>query len=242
MKKSASILCFFLLCGFHPSQAALYSVGLDREDYTSDFMMGSVSVAIIFPESDGSYDLNTEDWDDSRKTKVLEEILSGLDWWTQQNPNTPVSFTVITQTVETRYEPINRAYYSESLWIPDVMKKLGYGGTRFTATRNYVNDLREERQTDWGYIIFVVDSLNDLNGKFADGFFAYAYMGGPYLVMTYDNNGYGIENMDAVAAHETGHIFHALDEYAGGRVPIRSLLGLLYGYQWEPLVLIDSQR
>ena len=32
--------------------------------------------------------------------------------------------------------------------------------------------------------------------------------------MTYDNAGHGIENMDAVSAHETGHIFGALDEYS----------------------------
>ena len=57
------------------------------------------------------------------------------------------------------------------------------------------------------------------NGKLADGYFAYAYLGGPFLVMTYGNGGYGIANMDVVCAHETGHIFQALDEYAGASSP-----------------------
>ena len=41
----------------------------------------------------------------------------------------------------------------------------------------------------------------------------YAYLGGPFVVMTYDNDNYGIFNMDAVTAHETGHIFYAEDQY-----------------------------
>jgi hypothetical protein len=35
------------------------------------------------------------------------------------------------------------------------------------------------------------------------------------LVVTYDNDGWGIDRMDRVVAHETGHIFGATDEYDG---------------------------
>ena len=59
----------------------------------------------------------------------------------------------------------------------------------------------------------MVDSSADVDGKFADGFFAYAYMGGPFVMMTYDNNGWGSDRMNMVATHEVGHIFYALDEY-----------------------------
>lgn len=201
------------------SHAALTSWGLDKNAYTSDFMIGNVVVAVVFPESDGSVDPNIENWSDERKTQALSQIMAGLDWWTKQNPHSPLSFTFVTKTVSTRYEPITRPYYDEALWIPDVMSKLGYNSNRFTATRNYVNDLRKDYKADWGYVIFVVDSQVDANGKFADGLFAYAYLGGPFLVLTYDNNGYGISNMGVVAAHETGHIFHALDEYAGASGP-----------------------
>jgi hypothetical protein len=34
------------------------------------------------------------------------------------------------------------------------------------------------------------------------------------MVMTYGNNGYGPNNLDAITAHETGHIFYALDQYS----------------------------
>ena len=36
---------------------------------------------------------------------------------------------------------------------------------------------------------------------------------GPYSMLTYDNDGYGFANFDAVLAHEMGHVFGALDEY-----------------------------
>lgn len=202
-----------------PSHATLTAVGLDSSQYTSDFMIGSVVVSVIFPESNGQVDPNTETWTEDRKSQVLTKIMAGLDWWTHQNPNSPLTFTYVTQTVATKYEPITRPYYDESLWIPDIMSQLGYSGTRFASTKAYVNDLRQQYHTDWGFVIFVVDSLADSNGKFADGYFAYSYLGGPFTVMTYDNNGYGIANMDVVVAHETGHIFNALDEYAGASSP-----------------------
>jgi hypothetical protein len=201
------------------SFAAIYSVGLATANYTSDFMMGKVVCAIVFPESNGSLDPNTETWTDARKSQAISEIMAGHQWWTKQNPRSSVSFTYVVQTLATKYEPISRPYFHEQYWIPDALSKIGYSGTRFTASKNYINDLRAQYQADWGFIIFVVDSANDYNGKFSDGYFAYAYLGGPFIVMTYDNGGYGITNMDVVAAHETGHIFHALDEYVGGSSP-----------------------
>ncbi len=218
MKKWSSLFILTLVAS-RLSFAAVYSVGLDKTQYTSDYMIGKVIVSIIFPESDGSVDPNSETWSNERKTQVVNEIMTGLDWWTKQNQKSPLSFSFISQTVTTKYEPITRPYYDESLWIPEIMSKLGYTGSRFTATRKYVNELRDRYHADWGFVIFVVDSLGDSNGKFTDGLFAYAYLGGPFLVMTYDNNGYGIANMDVVVAHESGHIFNALDQYAGASSP-----------------------
>ena len=51
---------------------------------------------------------------------------------------------------------------------------------------------------------------------------------GPFMVMTSGNNGYGVHNMDAVAAHEVGHIFHALDQYYSAYQPCTRRSGYLY--------------
>ncbi len=219
MKKFWGLLLIFAFFFPQKSSATIYSVGLDKNLYTSDFMIGSVVVSVIFPESNGVLDPNIENWTDERKAQALSEIMTGLDWWSRQNTRSKLTFTYVTQTVPTKYEPITRPYYDESLWIPEIMSQLGYVGTRWTSTRSYVNALRTQHNADWGFVIFMVDSLKDNDGKFADGFFAYSYLGGPFSVMTYDNNGYGIANMDVVTAHETGHIFNALDQYAGASSP-----------------------
>jgi hypothetical protein len=85
--------------------------------------------------------------------------------------------------------------------------------------------LRERYQTDWAFAIFVANSEG--NGTFADGYFAYAYVGGPFFVMTYNNAGYGIANMDAVVSHETGHVFRALDQYSSANISCSTRSGYL---------------
>jgi hypothetical protein len=185
---------------------------------TSEYLIGSVAVGIIFLESNGSIDLQTENWSSAEESNVTSEIQAGFSWWANQNPSAFLSFKyAINYSVPTSYEPINRpAFPDQELWISEAMSYLGYPGTDYFAqVRDYVNDLREELNTDWAFAIFVVDSSNDDDGRFTDNYFAYAYLGGPFLVLTYDNNNWGIENMDFIAAHELGHIFYATDEYDG---------------------------
>lgn len=185
---------------------------------TSEYLIGDVAVGIIFLESDGSIDTETEDWTTTEESNVINEITVGLNWLAGQNPGAGVSFTFdIQYGVPTSYEPINRAGPAgHGLWISEAMTYLGYPGVSyFTQVRDYINDVRNTLGTDWAYAMFIVDSSNDPDGSFTDGWYAYAYVGGPFLVMTYDNDGYGIGNMDYVTAHETCHIFYATDEYNG---------------------------
>jgi hypothetical protein len=44
---------------------------------------------------------------------------------------------------------------------------------------------------------------------------AYAYGGGPFMMMTWDNGDYRQTEMQCVCAHEFSHLFWALDEYMG---------------------------
>lgn len=185
---------------------------------TSEYLIGSVAVGIVFLESNGATDPSTEDWTPTQESSVISEIRdSGLSRLANYNPDAGVSFVYeIHYRVPTNYEPINRPSTDERLWIHEAMTYLGYPGTDyFSQVRDYVNDLRDTVGTDWAFTIFVVDSYHDSDGMFTDDEFAYAYLGGPFLVMTYDNNGWGIGDMDNVVAHETAHIFYATDEYDG---------------------------
>jgi hypothetical protein len=206
-----------LVAPFPEELAALAGDPIPDYYQTSEYLIGRVAVGIILPESDGSVDPSSEDWTEAERTLVLSEISAALNWWAAREPNAHLTFVYDDGTaapVTTSYEPISRRYGDQSLWITEVMTKKGYtGSSYFDQVRGYNNALREVYNTDWAFTIFVVDSTNDSDNRFSDGYFAYAYLGGPFTVMTYGNNGYGPYNMDAVAAHEMGHIFLALDQY-----------------------------
>ena len=200
---------------------------------TSTYMIGDITVSVIFPESNEIVCQNPptcdqwgdgqEDWTDEEIQEVKDEIVLSMDWWAARNENASLTFVYIyRERIPTDYEPIwgpgTGSEFGRCLWINDVMADLGYSsGDCISNVYDYVNDNRDT--TDWGFVSFVVDSSMDEDGMFDyDGSYAFAVSsisgGGPYSVMTYDNAGHGIENMDAVSAHETGHIFGALDEYS----------------------------
>jgi len=202
--------------------------GADDTD-TSQYMIGDVSVAVIFPESDESvcqdppacttYGPDSEDWTDEEIVEVKAEIIGAMDWWAAREPGAHLAFVYhYEERVPTDQEPIWLPSYGRCMWIGPVMEHLGYSGDcgDHVPVYDYVNDHRVEG-SDWGLAIFVVDSSDDDDGRFGDDTFAFAMWspsgGGPYFVMTYDNGNYGISNMDVVAAHEMGHIAGAVDEY-----------------------------
>jgi len=187
---------------------------------TSEYMIGTITLDVIFLESNGSIDPETEDWTQFEMSNVMRKIKSALDWWEGQAPF--VRFMPLPPPppagyipVPTSYEPINRNVSDRGLWVSEAMSYLGYTtGDNITQVRNYVNDLRDSTGADWAFIMFMVDSSNDPDGVTPDGYFAYASnLGELYLVMTYDNDGWGIKDMDRVCAHEIAHMFWATDEY-----------------------------
>lgn len=186
---------------------------------TSEYFIGSVAVGVIFLESNGAIDPNTEDWTSDEVTQVMNGIQHALDWWSQQNPSASVSFTVADTRygVPTSYEPISRSSQDDKLWINQAMAYIGYPGTVDNyklQVYDYLNNLRTTAHTSWAYAIFAVDSSNDADGKFTDGLSAYTIAcGGPYVVVPSNSDGWGIANYDRVVAHETGHVFYATDEY-----------------------------
>ena len=213
------------IAGAPPAGEAPY--GADFRD-TSEYMIGDVWVTVVLMESDGSIDPSTEDWTAETIDQVKTEIEEGFDWWedmlsiapavpSRHELNFHVDFTYADNPVPTGYEPIDQTQDDEDLWINDFLDHVDHNspGSYLNDVRRFNHDRRLEHGTHWALTVFVANSVNDVNGKFSDGYFAYAYVGGPFLVMTYDNNGWGISNMGKVLAHETGHVFYALDEYAG---------------------------
>ncbi len=185
---------------------------------TSEYMMGSVAVAVVFVESNGRLDRKAEAWTQEDKEDVLVQIQRGLDWWTEVGGyKAGLTWTYEIHSFHTQYEPIQRTKEESSLWIREVMDSLGYrDGEDWTVSREFANDLRDKYATDWAFTIFVAPATNDDDGYFREkSGIAWAYLGGPYMVITNKCNGWGFSQVWKVVAHETGHIFNALDEYAG---------------------------
>jgi len=198
--------------------------------YTNDFMFGDVSVVVIFMESNGAIDEDTEDWSNEdedypgvdRKEMVMSKIQDGLNWWAEREPRAHLTWTFHEfetgenyTIISTSYEPITRPSWDQKLWVTEAMDYFGYTSEPYYVdnVRVFDDDIRNADGTDWAFTIFVVDSLNDLDGKFANNKIAVACSNGPHLMMTYDNGGNCIKNMNAILAHETGHIFGATDQY-----------------------------
>lgn len=200
---------------------------------TSEFFLGSVAIAILLPESDGTIDPSTEDWDAARIDSVVAQVQEGLAWWIPAAPGSSLSFVYeIPDPVPCPYEPISRfAFFGcqETLWVRTVFDTLGYGtGDVWYRGRSYLNDVRDNLGTDWAVAVIVADSKNDADGKFSNGITGFSYYGGPYNCFTYDCGSHTISGMHAVAAHEIAHNFYALDEYYG----VHSACTKSAGYEW----------
>ena len=198
------------------------SMSLPNYVETSEYLIGSVSVGVLLLESNGLIDDNLEDWISEEENQVTSEIQDSMNWWKNQNVDAGVSFNFDwNYKVPISYEPIihpsavTNDYY-QGLWVSEALASIGYDtGDWVERAYSYINDLRMNKNTDWAYAIFIIDSSEDTNGAFSDGYFAYSYLGGPFLIMTYDNQRFGIDMMNNVLAHEMGHTFWATDEYNG---------------------------
>ena len=208
---------------------------------TAAFAAGRVAVAVVFLESDGSRMTSTENWTrqdpnrpGDRRQLVLDKVQRALDWWNDRSPDGSLEVFMpaagsygAPRTVKTGYEPIRMdvgvgwkgwPVLSDAAWRWEAMRSLGFGHDSTDDTPKpetpYSDRVRSRNNADWAFVLYVVDSLQDRDGMFANGVVAYtADLFGPYCMLTYDNDGYHFANFDAVLAHEMGHVFGALDEY-----------------------------
>ena len=196
------------------------------ETQTSDYMIGRVSVGIVLMESNGS----AENWTTVQEQNTLSEILQGLDRLSSMANDEGANLTWFYEVhykVPTSYEPIQEQtvpyntgfplYNWVFLWMNDALSYLGIEG-EWDGLYQYVNNIRRQFQTDWGFVVFVVMDENDPNHMFNEEgtWFAYSRVDGPYIVMTYNNDNWTPEDMNEVLQHEVCHVFGANDEYAAG--------------------------
>lgn len=178
---------------------------------TSEFLLGHVAVGVIMPESDG---VGTHDWSNSEEEKMVEEVISAMDYWARNAPGNNLYFTYeFNYRVSVKLEPLDRGgWMIEEKWAGQSLKSLGFEGrNHFDQSYRYISQMRNSYDADWGFIIFL---LHGKDGQSFGSFLAYSYLGGPFNVNVSSNGALGPENLDRVIAHETGHTFYTLDEYS----------------------------
>ncbi|WP_322494214.1 hypothetical protein [Chloroflexus sp.] len=194
----------------------------------SQYLAGRVAVRLVLPESNGVVDPSSEDWMTDKIEQVTAQMRAALDWWRERLPAARLEFDLVVQTVPTRYEPIRYGLAQEGLWIGDVLRTLGYtSNSYFEQAFQAAFDLRDQRGADWATTIFIVNSTRD-DGYFADVRFAYAYLNGPFSVITSDGGPYTTQWLRAVIAHEFAHLFGALDQYSAAGVRCDQRSGYLF--------------
>lgn len=227
------VVTFMSTCLSPARLVAQRPLGAQNQDQSA-YALGSFALNVIFVESDGSIDPNQEDWTPGQLTEIQTKIGQAASFWegltASYHPNAQLDVTVNYVNggvpMDTGYEPItHRGYPDSRLWINQVLGSLGYASSDANVnTRNFNNDQRDALGTHWVTTLYVVNDAVDSDHKFSDGYFAFSNYGGPYVVTTYNNDGWGPSRYERVLSHELGHVFFALDEYyaSGARNTARS--------------------
>lgn len=190
-------------------------------DQNSEFLAGDILIQLIFPESSGLWDENSEDWSDNELNRAVSGAITAMLNFQEQFNNIPMHMVFHTlKRVATGFEPIAHNISDDEIWVKDAMRNLGYTiNDHLAAVHQFNNEGKKRYGTDWVFTAFVANSENSPSHRFKEaGYTAYAYLGGPYLVMPFPagENPFGIDEVllfSTIFQHEAAHIFWALDEY-----------------------------
>lgn len=216
-----------------PSRDGAASAALPTEEQTSVFLAGDVAVQVVFVESTGL----GEDWTEAEVSKVKAEILNALDWWTTTSvapdapgapprPNANLTWDVSylspfdgdpyteIPNIMIGQEPITQSVaLAASGWILEIASRFTGMPASNAAVRRWAHTTRQNAGADWGFVLYVVDSSNDPDGRFdMDDKVGGAALNGPWAVVTYDAGDRGTDNLEALIAKMIGHVFGAGDE------------------------------
>ncbi|UUO08811.1 dockerin type I domain-containing protein [Blastopirellula sp. J2-11] len=192
---------------------------------TGEFMLGDVSVTVVFLESmqTGGVDPSSEDWTEAEIDASKAKIDEALQWWvdtlelqnTVHELNFQINYQYADSPVPTRYEPITRAAAEFDKWAGDFLDYVGAERSDdiIQDIRLFNDSRRVAEGTNWAFTIFVADASNDLDGYWknpggiAGGF---SVAGGAFMAIPNSRPAISI-------AHETAHQFWAMDEYLGSK-------------------------
>jgi hypothetical protein len=171
-----------------------------KEYDTSNFLVGSVGIQVIFPLEGSERSFND-------KYHVLARAVFGLKTIWEQAPSSVSLTFVLSEPIELQSNYIISNYsYTSALHIMDTyFSKLRYNDAHYVNAYNFVNKIRQDLYTNWAVTAVI------FNGYFKDAAGFAAFVGGPYFFAGYKPTG----SMEILFPHEFLHCFGAGDEYLG---------------------------
>lgn len=142
----------------HGSRMGVSSELLDRGiEQNSEFMIGTVLVNVIFPESAGG----SEDWTDDELAGAMSGIALSLSQYQRCAPladSLRLDFIYNYYTrVPVSIEPIEGNRNTDPVWMGEALQYLGYTNDMW-KTHALNNDTRIQFGADWVFTAFVVDA------------------------------------------------------------------------------------
>ncbi len=174
----------------------------------NDFLEGPVGLAIVIVDGPTA----ALSFSAGERTKVAAEVQEGLAFLAAANPSAHVSFSTEVHVADITVA--DDADIAEDTWRDAAMATLGYPSA-WSSVAQLAQDVRDRTHSRWGYVLFMT--------KYSLWHFGYA--SNDRIVMQYANDGWGVDNIDRVFAHESGHIFGAPDEYASSSCTITGSFG-----------------
>ncbi len=215
--------------GFDPGQLAQRGLLLGKSgpngsiQGNSDRMTGTVTVTLLFVESDGTgADPNSYTWTDADVQSYVNGVNTGLAWWSSQAEQVSdcwVGFFVrYVAPTDSRCQQWREMVLHPSgdvaAMASDIMAKFGYSsGSHSTRVNAFNTAQRATYGTTWAYTAFVAYNPVPAPDRLTNGTSAFAYLLGPYTFLLFRSYGW---QPAQVFPHESGHIFGACDEYADG--------------------------
>lgn len=197
-----------------PRKGAPREILVRSMEQNSEFLIGTVLVNVIFPESAG----DRENWTDDELADAKVDIAIGLSDYQQKANWVQLDFIYnYYENVPVSIEPIDGDWNYDPIWIADAMDHLAVEWADFISRVHFLNnETRVEFGTDWVFTAFVVDASNNVCWRGPNGYYvAYTIdLGGPYMVVPYPACRFGTGvGFSHVFIHEMSHVFYALDEY-----------------------------
>lgn len=155
---------------------------------------------------------------DSEHTKVISEVTEGVNMLSGFEPRAGIEwfFDVKRPGIALPISDFSDVPSTswEDIWRNAAMAEIGHKNS-IEGMNDYISSIKTQFNAQWAYAIYVT--------KYPKPWFAYHW--GNHLVLDFQMNEWGIDNLNLIVAHETAHVFGGADEYASSNCNCGDLFG-----------------